>query len=88
MINITKNIKSLKKLFKINVQISFLFLLLLITIFSTKFYNDKKKIINTNYKNVINNIYFTKSLDYVFNNLSPKYKSINHKVSPGETRSE
>ena len=80
-----KNLKSLRKLIKINVQISFLFLLLLITISSTKFYNDKKKIINTNYKDVINNIYFTKSLDYVFNNLSPKYKSINHKVSQGET---
>jgi murein DD-endopeptidase MepM/ murein hydrolase activator NlpD len=80
-----KNLRNLRKLIKINVQISFLFLLLLITISSTKFYNDKKKIINTNYKDVINNIYFTKSLDYVFNNLSPKYKSINHKVSQGET---
>ena len=78
-------LKSIKKIIKINVQVSFLFLLLLITIFSTKFYNDKKQVINLNYKNLINNIYFQKSLNHIFDNLSPKYKNINHRISNGET---
>ena len=79
------NLISFKKIIGKNSEISFLFLLLLITIFSTKFYNDKKKVINENYKDVINNIYFQKSLDHAFNNLSPKYKNIKHKISKGET---
>jgi len=78
-------LKSIKKIIKINVQVSFLFLLLIITISSTKFYNDKKQVINLNYKNLINNIYFQKSLDHIFDNLSPKYKNINHRISKGET---
>ena len=78
-------LRSIKKIIKINAQVSFLFLLLFITIISTKFYNDKKKIVNLDYKNLINNIYFQKSLNHIFNNLSPKYKNINHKISNGET---
>tara|TARA_B100000767_G_scaffold4734_1_gene4456 strand:+ start:180 stop:1361 length:1182 start_codon:yes stop_codon:yes gene_type:complete len=41
--------------------------------------------VNENYKEVINNIYFKKSIEYIFNNLSPKYKNIEHKISKGET---
>ena len=73
------------KLVKKNIEISLIFLLLLITIFSTTLYNNYKKIINKNYKDVINNIYFQKSVKEIFNNLTPRYKSINHKVSSGET---
>ena len=73
------------KLIKKNIEISTLVLLLLITIASTTFYNNKKNLINKNYKDVINNIYFKKSLNQIFNNLIPRYKSINHKISNGET---
>ena len=73
------------KLIKKNIEITFLFLLLLITITSTTFYNNNKLLISKNYKNVINNIYFQKSINEFFNNLKPRYKSINHKVSSGET---
>jgi murein DD-endopeptidase MepM/ murein hydrolase activator NlpD len=73
------------KLIKKNIEISFLFLLLLITITSTTFYNNNKLLISENYKDVINNIYFQKSINQFFNNLTPRYKSINHKVSSGET---
>jgi len=41
--------------------------------------------VNENYKNVINNIYFQKTINHIFNNLTPRYKSINHKISKGET---
>ena len=73
------------KLIKKNVEITFLFLLLLVSIASTTFYNNKKKLINKNYENVINNIYFQKSISQIFNNLIPRYKNINHKISSGET---
>ena len=73
------------KLIKKNVEITFLLLLLLFTITSTAFYNNHKKSINKNYRNVINNIYFQKSVTQIFNNLTPRYKSVNHKISSGET---
>ena len=79
------NSNNLKKIIKNNSEITFLFLLIFITIISTKIYNDKKKTINENYKNVINNIYFQKSINHIFNNLSPKYKNIDHRVSKGES---
>ena len=73
------------KLIKKNIEITLLSLLLLITITSTTFYNSKKTLINKNYKNVINNIYFQKSINQIFDNLTPRYKSIDHKISSGET---
>ena len=76
--------KYLKKI-KTNTEIVFLFLLMFIAILSTTFYNNKLKAINENYKNVINNIYFQKTVNYIFNNLSPRYKNIDHEISKGET---
>ena len=78
-------LKNIKKKLQKNSEIVVLFFLIIVTVISTKFYNDKKKQINDRYKNVINNIYFQKSLDYVFNNLSPEYLNIDHKISKNET---
>ena len=79
------NIKNLFKILKKNAEISFFILTLLIAIISTQFYNNQKKIISKNYKDVIHNTYFQKSLNYIFNNLNPKYTKINHKISKNET---
>ena len=76
-----KIIKFVKK----NIEIAFLFLLMAITIISTTLYNNNKILINESYKDVINNIYFQKSINQIFNNLIPRYKNINHKISKGET---
>ena len=65
-------------------EITFLILLLIITITSTKFYNTRKLIVNENYKEIINNIYFQKSINHIFDNFSPRYKVVNHKVLQGE----
>ena len=73
------------KLIKRNIEITFTFLLILTTIASTTFYNNKKTLINKKYKNVINNIYFQKSINQILNNLTPRYKNIDHKISSGET---
>ena len=73
------------KLIKKNIEITLLFLLLAITVASITTYNNKKILINENYKDVINNIYFQKSVKQIFDNLTPRYKSIDHKISSGET---
>jgi murein DD-endopeptidase MepM/ murein hydrolase activator NlpD len=73
------------KIIKKNIEITFLFLLILITILSTTIYNEKKLLIDENYKNLINNIYFQKSINQIFDNLIPRYKNIDHKISSGET---
>ena len=79
------NIKNLLKVFKKNSAATFFVLTLLLAIISTQFYNNQKKIISENYKDVIHNTYFQKSLNYIFNNLNPKFTKINHKISQGET---
>jgi murein DD-endopeptidase MepM/ murein hydrolase activator NlpD len=73
------------KLSKKNIEIIFVIVLLLVAIVSTTFYNNYKILINQNYKDVINNIYFQKSINHILNNLKPRYKNINHKISNGET---
>jgi len=73
------------KLVKNNTEVLSVLLLLIISIYSTVLYNDKKEKINKNYKDVVSNIYFQKSINYIFNNLTPRYKSINHKISSDET---
>ena len=81
IISLNKIIRLINK----NVEITFLFLLILITIIGTTFYNNYKILINKNYKDAINNIYFQKSVNQIFKNLTPRYQSINHKISKGET---
>ena len=62
-----------------------LIVLFLVTVITTQAYNFNKEKINNNYINLINNIYFNKSLDYIFDNLKPKYIDIRHVISEGET---
>ena len=59
--------------------------LILISVVITQFYNHQKEITNKNYKNVINNVYFEKSIEHIFNNLTPRYTNINHKILKDET---
>ena len=73
------------KLIKRNIEITLLSLLLIITIGSTTLYNNKKIAKKKNYKDVINNIYFQKSVNQILDNLTPKYKNIDHKIASGET---
>jgi murein DD-endopeptidase MepM/ murein hydrolase activator NlpD len=79
------NLKKVTKLINKNLEISLIFLLTVTTITSLNFYNNSKKKINDNYKNTINNIYFKKTINHIFNNLTPRFKNINHKISKGET---
>lgn len=79
------NLNTFYKTIRKNNTILFPILLIILSIVSTQFYNSQKKILENSYKELINNIYFKKSLDHIFNNLSPKYKNIEHRISKGET---
>ena len=90
--NSKKTLSYLSKVFNItknfltkNPEVGFLILITVVTIIITNFYNNKINIINNNYKEVINNIYFQKTLSHFFTNASPRYKKIEHKISSGET---
>jgi murein DD-endopeptidase MepM/ murein hydrolase activator NlpD len=78
-------LNQIKNKLKKNTEILALSLLIIITIISTSYYNQSKKKIQNNYKNTINNVYFKKTINHLFNNLEPKYKKIEHKILPGET---
>ena len=75
------NLKKIAKLLNKNVEFLFLLLLITISIVSMSFYNNNKKLTNENYKNTINNTYFRKTIGHIFNNLTPRYKSISHKIA-------
>jgi len=79
------NSKKIIRIIKKNIEIALLFFFLFITIASTIFYNNKKNLVNRNYKAIINNIYFQNSVNQVLDNLLPRYKNIDHKISKGET---
>ena len=70
---------------KKNSEIVALTLVIFITIAFTSYYNFTKRDIIKNYKNILNNVYFKKTSIHIFNNLEPRFKKINHKISEGET---
>ena len=78
-------LEKIKSKIRKNTEIFALSLLIIVTVISTSFYNQSKKEILNNYKNTINNVYLKKTLNHFFNNLEPKFKEINHKVTSGET---
>jgi murein DD-endopeptidase MepM/ murein hydrolase activator NlpD len=75
----------LKNKIRKNFEVLVLILLIIITASSTGYFNYKKKSNEEIYNNLINNIYFKKTIIQIINNLEPKYKKINHKIKSGET---
>ena len=72
------------KIFK-NFEFFFVLLLIFISIIITQIYNSSKNNAKKEYIKVINNLYFQKTVTNIFDNLSPKYLSINHIVAPNES---
>ncbi len=70
---------------KIKNEIFLLFLVLLITIISTAYHNYSKEKTANNYREIVENIYFKKTLNHIFNNLEPRFKKVSHKVEFGDT---
>ena len=71
--------------FKIQNEIIALLALIIITTVLTLYYNFTKKKINNDYKQIIENVYFKKTVNHFLNKLEPRFKKISHKVEIGET---
>ena len=80
--------KSLRKIqfnFKRNFDIFFLLIIILTAGVSIQTYNSYKSQKKENFSNILNNIYFKKTLTYMFDNFDSRYLTIEHKVSSGES---
>ena len=78
----------LKKIkFKIGIkkEIISLILLIIVTAFSTAYYNFTKNRINNQYKEILGNVYFKKTLNHFIDRLEPRFKKISHRIKAGET---
>ena len=68
-----------------NFEFFFVLLLILISILITQIYNSSKNQAQKEYIKILNNLYFQKSFKNIFDNLSPKYLSVEHVVEPNES---
>ena len=73
---------------KQNIEIVILIISIILLMLLTQSYNYLKNTKKQNFYDILENIYFKKTLNFYFENLSPKYLNINHKVSSGETLSK
>jgi len=79
------NLKNIEKVIKKNIEKVFLFFLIIITIVTTVLYNNKKTAAYESYEDVLNNIFFQKSINQIFDNFIPRFKSVKHKIKKNET---
>ena len=70
-----------------NLELFFVLLLILITIAITQIYNASREVSKKEYINLINNLYFQKTLNNIFDNLESRFLSIDHKVTRNQTLS-
>jgi len=70
---------------KQNTEIVILVFSIILLMLLTQSYNYLKTIKKQNLYNILENIYFEKTVNFYFENLSPKYLNINHKITAGET---
>ncbi|MDB3987479.1 peptidoglycan DD-metalloendopeptidase family protein [Candidatus Pelagibacter sp.] len=78
-------LKKFKSTLLNNLNIFGLILLIVFTITIAALTNHQKKLSNNQHNNIIDNIYFKKTLNEIVNNLEPRYKKYNHKIKSGET---
>ena len=77
--------KKLDIKFKGKNEIFALIILIILTSIFTIYHNQTKDKINNNYKKIIENFYFKKTVNHFFSKFEPRFKKISHKVSEGET---
>ena len=70
---------------KQNIEIVILIFSIILLMFLTQSYNYIKNTKKQNFYNILENIYFEKTVNFYFENLSPKYLNISHKITTGET---
>ena len=77
--------KYFKEKIKQNLELFFVFSLILLSILVTQFFHFSKNHSKNEYINLINNIYFKKTINNIFENFEPKYIKIEHKISKNES---
>ena len=82
---IKSSFNKIKSIISRNPEITFLLFTILFLLISTQAYNGIKNEKKSNFYEILNNSFFKKTTNYYLNNLNPKYISINHKISSGET---
>ena len=80
-----KNFLKFRPILKKNLEFVILISTTLVVILIVQTFNFIKEERKKHFFNVLNNVYFEKTLHTIFNNLEPKYVYIEHKVSPGES---
>ena len=80
-----KNFPKFKSIIKKNLDFVILISTALIVILIVQTFNFIKEERKKHLFDILNNVYFEKTLHIIFNNLKPKYINIEHKVSPGES---
>jgi murein DD-endopeptidase MepM/ murein hydrolase activator NlpD len=78
-------IRKIKNVLFKNFPILGLIFLSATTILISTYFNYEKKLGYEKYNNLINNIYFKKTLNEIITSLEPRYKIYNHKIESGET---
>ena len=78
-------LKKIKSSLLNNLNIFGLILLIIFTIIVATLSNHQKKLSKNQNNNIVDNIYFKKTLNEIVNNLEPRYKKYNHKIKSGET---
>jgi len=78
------NFPKLNVFIKKNLELTFLICTTLSVIILVQIFNYIKDQKKNHFFNILNNIYFEKTLNSFINNLDPKYISIEHKISYGE----
>ena len=68
-----------------NLELFFVLILIVISIIITMIYNVSKTNSEKQYSQLLNNLYFQKTIENVFNNLSPKYSNVEHLVKRNDT---
>jgi len=81
----TKTFLKFKSIVKKNLEFVILISTALIVILIVQAFNFVKEERKKHLLDVLNNVYFEKTLHVIFNNLEPKYINIEHKISPGES---
>ena len=70
-----------------NLELFFVLLLILISIAITQIYNASREISKKEYINLINNLYFQKTVNNIFGNFESRFSNVSHKVAKNETLS-
>ena len=78
-------LKAIQQKMRSNYEVFFVILLVLISVVITQLYNESKNIYQKRYINLINNLYFQKTINHIIEEINPKFEYIEHKVSNNES---